>query len=428
MEYIKKEVKCGVNTHFIKTTKFKTNLVACFLTVPLTRETITYNALIPAVLRRGTASIPTMKDISIKLEELYGSSFDCGVEKRGDNLVIKFYIESVNEKYLGTNQKVLLDSVSLILDVAFNPFLENGYFKKEYVESEKKTIRQLIESRIDNKDSYALTRATEVMFQNYPYSIYKYGYIEDLGKINEISLYEHYKKVIDTAKIDIYISGDFNEIELEENVSKQLSNFNEREDKIVSICEPLRQENIESFEKMELQQTKLVIGLRTSMEKENFKSLGVIYNTILGGSSNSKLFRNVREKESLAYSIGSTFIYPKKTVLIKGGVELEKTDRAIEIIKLQLEDMENGEFTLEDINDAKKYIVNSLVSIKDSQSPMIDYYMSCNLFENSIKSIEEYIEEINQITKEEIIEFANNIKIDTIYLLSSAERSVKNNN
>lgn len=425
MEYIKKEIKCGINTHFIKTTKFKTNLVACFLTVPLNRETITYNALIPAVLRRGTNNVPTMREINIKLEELYGSSFDCGVEKRGDNLVIKFYVESVNERYLGTNQKVLEMAISLVLDIVFNPLLENGNFKKEYVESEKNTIRQLIDSKVDNKDAYALTRATEIIFENYPYSIYKYGYVEDLQEINERNLYQYYKKIIDTAKIDIFISGDFNEFELKEKLTKELRNLDKRQDKVSIVHEVLGDKEKEKFEKMDLQQTKLVIGLRTIMEKDNFKAIGTIYNTILGGSSNSKLFRNVREKESLAYSIGSMFIYPKKTILIKGGVEIAKTDRAIEIIKLQLKDIENGKFTLEDLNDAKKYIINSLISIKDNQSSMIDYYMSCILFEGTIKDIEKYIEEINLITREDVIEFANNIKIDTIYLLSSSERSKK---
>jgi len=144
-----------------------------------------------------------------------------------------------------------------------------------------------------------------------------------------------------------------------------------------------------------------------------------VYNTILGGSSNSKLFQNVREKNSLAYTIGSNFIMQKYSILIRGGIEIENYQKALDIIKVQIQDMKTGNFTDEDLKIAKKYITNSMNTLQDSAAPMIDYYLSQDLFEQNKKTIEQYIEKINSVTREQILALANDIDIDTIYFLTN---------
>ena len=202
------EIKKGVKVHVIETNKFKTNLFTIFLSVPIERKSVTANALIPAVLRRGTQKLPTQESISIELENMYGATLDGGIDKIGDNQVIKFYLETLNDSFLPTQENLTKKAIELLIDIILNPLVENNGFKKEYVVSEKNTIKRLIEGRIDNKDMYAYTKCIEAMYQNEPYGLYKYGYIEDLENINEKNLYETYLDLISKCKIDIFLSGD----------------------------------------------------------------------------------------------------------------------------------------------------------------------------------------------------------------------------
>ena len=185
------EIKQGIKLHLIKTDKFKTNLISVFLTTLLNKNTVTQNALIPAILRRGNMELKTQSEIGKALEEMYGASFDCGIDKIGDNQVIKFYLETINNKYIPEKEDNLEKALNLILDIVFNPIIENNSFKKEYIESEKNNLQQIIEGRKDSKAKYALERCIEEMYKEKAYSLYKYGDIKDLEDINEFNLFEH---------------------------------------------------------------------------------------------------------------------------------------------------------------------------------------------------------------------------------------------
>ena len=151
------EIKKGIKMHCIKTDKFKTNLIAVFLTTKLNRENVTKNALVSTVLRRGSKNMNTQEEISKQMEEMYGASFDCGLDKTGDNQVLKFYIEVLNDKFLPkiTDEDLLENAVKRMLEIVFNPYIENESFKEEYVEQEKNNIQKIIEGQIDNKARYA---------------------------------------------------------------------------------------------------------------------------------------------------------------------------------------------------------------------------------------------------------------------------------
>ena len=208
MEYNEIKIKKGINLYTIKTEKFKTNLIAVMLTTKLNRENVTKNALIPAVLRRGTANMQTLEKINKTLEGMYGASFDCGLDKTGENQVLKFYLETVNDEFLPTNtENIFKESIQKLFEIIFNPYLENNCFKKEYVKQEKENLKQIIEGKIDSKARYALDRCIEEMYKNEPFGLYKYGYVEDLEKINEQNLYQYYLELINQCKIDIFVSG-----------------------------------------------------------------------------------------------------------------------------------------------------------------------------------------------------------------------------
>ena len=206
------EIKNGINLHIIKTNKFKTNLLSVFLSTPLRKEKVTQNALIPAILRRGTVNMKTQDEISMALEEMYGATFDCGIDKIGDNHVFKFYFESINDLFLPQNEENMLkESIDKLLEIVCNPYIENNSFNEEYVEQEKENIKRRIEAKVDNKARYAIDRCIEEMYKNEPYGLYKYGYVEDLEKITTENLYEYYNKLINECKIDIFISGEISD-------------------------------------------------------------------------------------------------------------------------------------------------------------------------------------------------------------------------
>lgn len=416
------QIKDGIKFHKINTNKFKTNLLAIYLTTKLNRENITKNALILAILRRGTNNLKTQEDINIKLEELYGAEFNCGIDKLGDDSVFKFYIESLNDNFTYNKEKVLRESLNTLFDVIFNPLVENGKFNEKYFNGEKENLRQIIRSRKDNKGTYAYTRCIEEMYKNEPYGLYTYGYEEDLDKITNEDLYKTYLDIIKTCKIDIFTSGDFDDSsEVEEIVidnveklnleSREVSNLY-MQNEIKNACE----EKIVK-EKMDVSQGKLIIGLDVTNSNKEEKPIISVYNAILGGGANSKLFQNVREKASLAYSAGSLYIKNKNNIIIKSGIEDKNYDKALEIIKRQIKDMQDGKFTEKDINDAKQLIIASFKSMQDEQDSTISYYFGKEMEQEKI-DIPTYINQIDSVTKEQIVNIANKITINTIYFLS----------
>ena len=418
MNYTKKEIKKGIKLHILNTDKFKTNLVAIFLTTKLERENVTANALISAVLRRGTNNMKTQEEISKQLEELYGASFDCGIDKTGDNQVLKFYIESVNDAFLPqSNENILKKSIENILDIIFNPLIENNAFKKEYVEQEKSNMKQRIAGRIDNKRRYALDRCIEEMYKGKPFGLYRFGYVEDIDNINEVSLYERYKQLMKQCKIDIFISGNVNE-EVENIISENqnVKRLEEREPCYNKESEKNTVKQGEKIEKMDVMQGKLVVGLDVNSQNEDEKYNVMIYNTILGGSANSKIFQNVREKANLAYEASSRYFRYKDNIFVNCGIEISNYEKALNLIKEQLEDMKNGDFTEEEVENAKKAIISSIKTIDDEQDTSITYYFGQEMSGNQ-KSVEDYIERIGKVNKEDVIQVANKVEINTIYFL-----------
>lgn len=419
MNHIQEEIKQGVTLHIIKTEKFKTNLLAVYLTTPLNKETVTLNALIPAVLKRGSKTMHTSDEISKKLEEMYGATFDCGIDKIGDNQVLKFYLESINNDFLPVNEDLLKESINKLLEIVFNPMLENNKFKDEYVNSEKDNLKQIIEGKIDNKAQYAFTRCIEEMYKNKPYGLYKYGYVEDLNNIDSLKLYNQYNELLKTSKIDIFVSG---------NIKEDILNLVKENENIQKITEHQAQyitngqksdsnDEIKTIEeKMEISQGKLVIGLDINEDTKESRYIATVYNAILGGTPTSKLFQNVREKASLAYTASSSYLKHKNNIFIKCGIEVSNYEKAVELIKEQMEEMKSGNFTDEEINSAKTNIIATIKSIPDEQDTEISYYFGQELSEIKM-NFDEYENSINSVTKQNIIDFAKNVNINLIYFL-----------
>ena len=415
------EIKKGIKMHCIKTDKFKTNLIAVFLTTKLNRENVTKNALVSTVLRRGSKNMQTQEDISKQMEEMYGASFDCGLDKTGDNQVLKFYIEVLNDNFLPrTNEDLLESAVKNMLEIVFDPYTENESFKEEYVEQENNNIQKIIEGKIDNKARYALDRCIEEMYKDQPFGLYKFGYIEDLKNLNGKNLYEYYKKLIDECKIDIFVSGNIDDeiekkISENENIQKLVSREANYVQPMIANKEIKDKENIVT-ESMEVTQGKLVLGLDVDIDKEDLKYDTLIYNSLLGGTATSKMFQNVREKAHLAYVASSSYLRNKNNIFINCGIDIPNYEKALELIREQIEDMKKGDFTEEEIQNAKKGIIATIKTIEDEQDTEVSYYFGQELSNQKV-SVKEYIEKIEKVNKKNIIDIANKITINTIYFL-----------
>lgn len=418
------EIKQGIKVHLIENDLFKTNIVCVLLTVPLVKENVTKNALIPFYLRSGTKNLPSQIEINKKLEEMYGASFDCGIDKMGDNQVLKFYIESINDNYTNKREDILKQTTDLLLEIVFNTNIENNSFDEDVLNLEKNNLKQVIEGKIDDKDLYAFENCINSMYGENGFGIYKYGYIEDLQNINAKNLAEHYLKLIQTAKIDIFVSG-----ELENENVTEILNENENIQKLVpraenyilnneyTECKQKVDKVQEKQEKLDISQGKLVIGLDIFSRQDNLQCIALVYNAILGDGANSMLFQNVREKASLAYSAKSKYVKQKGNIFIRCGIEIQNYQKALDIIKEQLENIKSGNFTDEDIENAKCYLISGIKMIEEEQDSEIVFNIGAEI-SKTYTTLKEYIENINSVNKEDIIEFANKVELNTIYFLT----------
>ena len=429
--------------------KFKTNEIAVFATIKQTQENATKNALIPAVLRRGSTNYRNQLEISKKLENMYGANFNCGVDKSGDYIILKFFIETINNEYSDSKENLAQEAFNLLTDIVFNPLVENDGFNINYVKQEKDNLAKIINSKKDDKANYAYQRCIEEMFKNNPYGIYKYGSLQDLEKINEKNLYGYYLNIIQNSQIFIYINGkNANSINVDENINNNFkiafnnnsNEYNENDDlqeknknteiennknkdiednKNIEIVDNKNAEivalqpiNIVK-EKLDVTQGKLIIGLNAPSEN---KYAVTMYNTILGGGANSKLFQNVREKESLAYYASSRYIRRKNAIIIRTGIELANYDKAVKVIKEQLEEMKKGNISDYELASAKTLILASLKLIPESQEDIMAFDFDQDVFNENL-TFEQYYKKIENITLKEIIDVANQVRINTIYYL-----------
>lgn len=408
----------GINLNLILTDKFKSNLLSYYIIRPLNREDVTKNALLPLVLKRGNEKLNTTLEVEQFLDEMYGANLSLTVNKRGEKHVIRFTIEWADGKYFN-DSSYNLQTVDFLRTIVFNPYLENNVFSKAYVSQEKENLRDKIEGKINDKRSYAVNRCIEEMCKSEDFSLYSLGYVEDLSSIDEKNLYEYYKTVLNNSPIELIYVGKYDETLISHIVENNKLN---REDILHISREKIDYEinNVNVVkENLDVNQGKLVLGYRTGIpfEEKLYNGL-LIASDILGGGPNSKLFKHVREENSLAYYITSTVLKYKSLLLIDGGIEFENYNKTIEIVSEQIEKMKNGDFTDDDIEISKKTIKSSTESIKDSVFLISEFFFSQGLA-NDDRSLEEVLIDMDNVTKEDVIKASKQIALDTIYFMEN---------
>lgn len=424
MEKITETIKQtnGYYFHYIPTKKYKTVTVVVKLKAPLQKKTITKRALLPYVLRQGTKRYPTKQEFQLKLDELYGASISLDGAKKGENHIISLRLEIANQKFLQDNPPILIQGLNLLHDVLFDPNSDGNQFAPSIFNREKETLKQKILALKDDKMSYANMRLIDEMCKGEAYQLHVHGYMDELETITSKSLYAYYQQMIREDRMDIYIQGDLPLNRMEEIVTSIFEltpnasrNQNHREASH-SIVEKSPKQVIETDQ---IQQAKLHIGYRTNVMfgQPEYYALHV-FNGIFGGFPSSKLFKNVREKNSLAYYAASRLESHKGLLLVFSGIAPKDFEKARDIIKNQMTAMKQGDFTSHQIEEAKAQIRNQLLETLDHPQGTIEFLYQQVLADKRINPID-FIERIKQVTKEEVVAVAKKLQEDTTYLLTS---------
>lgn len=407
----------GVTLALIKNPKFKSNLISIYFARNLKKEEVTKISLLCNMMSIGSKKYPTMKEISRKMDELYGLSMNMGVSKHGEKSLTFFKFLSVSDDYL--DEPIFEDVIDFINEIVNRPFIVDGEFNPSMIEIEKNALKDEIEARINDKKSYALLRCIEEMCEGEPYSIDQTGYVDDLKSITAKDIADTYYDFISTSNIYISIEGDFNEDRVLE-ICKNKFKFNrgniesiKRED-IFKIPENITY----TTEIMGMQQGKLVMGYRTMVDYKDYKKYYslMVGNSIFGGGPHSKLFNNVREKESMCYYAHSTLEKSKGLMLVSSGIELDLYEKALKLVTKELDDVKNGNFSDKDIVNAKKSILNTFRASHDSISGESDFTYNQFISDTNLK-FEEVTDYISGVSREDIIEAMKNIVEDTVYYI-----------
>lgn len=416
-ETVQKE---GYSLHLIQTEKYKTNTLIWKMKAPLEKETVTLRALLPHVLQSSTKKHPTTAKLRTYLDQLYGATLQVDLSKKGDYHIITFTIEIANETFLKDSTPLLQKAIQLLKEVLLEPNAENQSFQANTVEKEKRTLKQRIKSVYDDKMRYASVRIMQEMCKGDPYSLYVHGELDDVDTINESSLYTYYEKAMSEDELDLYIIGNFDRNEVEQYCSEL--RFASREPKTVQgpVHETVEKVK-EIVERQELKQGKLNIGYRTNIRfgDDDYFALQ-LFNGIFGGFPHSKLFINVREKANLAYYAASRLESHKGLMMVMSGIDNNNFEKAVTIIKEQMQLMKDGDITEKEIEQTKAVIENQFLETIDTARGLTEILYH-NVVAHQTIELDEWLGRVRKTTKNDIIEAAHKIEMDTVYFLTGGK-------
>jgi predicted Zn-dependent peptidase len=407
-----------IRVHVLPTEQFKTFAITVYIGQPLSEANVTETALTPFVLRRGTERFPETKQFHEHLDHLYGAGFGFDIYKRGDYQIIQLRMDIINDRFVSSTDSLLKQGLEFVGETLTRPVQEEGHFRKKYVDSEKQTLQKRIESVINDKIRYAAERCIEEMCENEPYRLHPLGKIEDLGPITPTVLFERYKQWLHNSPIDIYVVGNTTLQEVEALVGKAFAiPRNESVPYKAATPQAAREETKSVVEKLEVSQGKLNMGLRMNITYANEQyPAALMYNGVLGGYPHSKLFVNVREKESLAYYASSRLDGHKGILTLQSGIEIQNYEKAVAIIRKQLQSLEQGEISVTEMNQTRAMISNQLHELQDSAFEIIAFDFN-TILSGVERTVPELIEAVERVDISAIQQVAKQVKLDTIYFL-----------
>lgn len=426
MEQVRREILPGVWLTCLRTDKFKTGLLSLHLLTRLCRENAAKNALLPSVLRRGTAQYPDMEAISAQLDRLYGARIEPLVNKKGEIQTLGFWADFIDDRYLPEGEGGLLEKVAgLMGQMLLDPNTRGGLFLPQYVESEQEKLLENIRARMNDKIGYSIHRLTELMCQTEDYAIAALGTEEEAENIGYVALTRHYNELLAACPVEVFYCGSADDRRVEQAVLDALIPL-PRGELDYDIGTDIRMNALEAeprvyTEEMDVGQGKLAIGFRLGdcMEDPDPAALRVM-NAVFGGCASSKLFMNVRERLSLCYFASSGLNIAKGLMNIISGIEVEKYQEALDEIFRQLEAMKTGDISAEEFSAAKAAVVSDLLAAADSAGALENFWLDQNLMGLEYGP-EEMAALAEEVTVEDVISIAAGIECDAIYFLKGRE-------
>lgn len=424
MAQINRAVICeGVNFQSIKDTRFKTMRMSVHFLIPLEKQSAASNALLPYLLTRACRDYPDYTKLSQRLAELYGASISSEVGKIGDVQLLTITAVGIADQYCFGGECISKDLADLICQMVFEPpFDAEGNFCEEDFKQEKRQTLENIDAEFNDKRSYAKIRCEEIMCGDEPYGVSRYGSKEDVQNLRREDLRAAWESLIKSARVEVMVSGNCDP----EAVSAGFREAFQKQDRSVNAMPETKivlqaGEVKDVTEKMQVAQSKLVMGFRTGTEPDTAEEMQTRLMVMLfGGTPHSKLFLNVREKLSLCYYCSSQYNASKGIMLVQSGVETENIEAAKTEILAQLEEVKKGNFTDEEIAYTKLSLCNSYRTIEDYLGGTESWYLS-QVFRKERMTPDQAVELVNQVTREQIIAAANKVTLDTIYRLEGSE-------
>lgn len=415
MEYIKKDLG-SYKLHLIKTDKFKSITVKVSFHRVIKKNEITIRNILSDMFMQSSKKYNSKRELTIKAQDLYAAGLRTTNSRLGNYINTDFYLTVLNDKY--TEDGNFASSLEFLSEIIFNPNVEDGKFNEEKLDIVKSTCRSALNSIKEDASNYSLIRMAEAFGEGEPISYRMMGYLEDLDNITGTSLYEFYLDMIKNDFVDIFVIGDV-DIKEATDLIKMYFKF----DILKKLKMPFmvdekkpRRSKLVFNEKIDNTQSKLAIGCRINGLSEYERNYPLtLFNVIFGGCSDSKLFKEVREENSLCYTIYSITNKLDNVLLIRAGIDKENYKKTVSLIEKNLKDMCNGKFDETDILMAKEYYNTALEEIEDSQSKIINNYLMMELINTD--DIDVKREKMSKVTKSEIVKVAKKVTIDTIFCL-----------
>ncbi len=413
----------GVEGLFIKNNRFNTTSISYNFYLPLKKDTVALNALLPFILTSQSKTYPDFSALNLKLNKLYGARLDASTEKYGDCQLLSMRISVINDRFTFDSDSTVLAASDMLLGLIFEPNTENGAFMPNDTEREKRKAIEHIKGELAEKRTYAKQRLISEMFKNDVYGISKCGEISDVEAITGESLYKAWLNMLSTAFVRVQVIGESLPLKFFEAVSQRFENINRQSITDYRLCKPTEPaKKVKTvFEKMDIKQGKLVLGFSSEMYGDDDVSLPLmVMCDIFGGGPYSRLFTNVREKMSLCYYCAAGSVRYKGLLTVDSGVEWQNADKAVNEILNQLDIMQKGEFSDFELESSIKSICESLKGYYDSQNS-IDLWYALKINNRELYSPEDIIEKIKSITREDVVYAAKGVKLHTVYKLLPKE-------
>lgn len=411
----------GYTLHFIPTKKFKTITISLRLQNLLKKEDTTLRTLLTFVLVAATKKYPSTQALASYLDENYGARLSTNVASKGKSQVMNVYTSFVNDVYLPHPENLLEKQIQLLSDLFFQPHVQNGAFDETIVELKKKELKERLQVNKDDKFSYSLDKLFEYMGRDEVLGIPSTGYEEAIDAITAKELYQYFQRCIQEDEKHLYVVGDIDESIVD--IFDQYLTFPQNHQDYPSsyIFKTNHHDVLEVIEKQDVTQSKLNMGYCIDCDflSQNHYAF-TVFNALFGGFSQSRLFKVVREENSLCYYVSSSYDAFNGIMIVNAGIEANDYHKTMDLIKEQLEDIQNGNLQDSEIQIAKVMLSNALKKTDDEAGSMIALTYNRDITHKK-ESNDEYIQKLLNVSKEEIIEVAKKIKLDTIFFLTGKD-------